>query len=45
VTVETLRRPTKAQVEAIETEAARVGEILEGTGSATLGEVTVSAHA
>ncbi|MEV6487862.1 winged helix DNA-binding domain-containing protein [Actinoplanes sp. NPDC051633] len=45
VTVETLRRPTKAQVSAIEGQAARIGAILEGTGSATLGEVTVSAHA
>ena len=45
VTVEPLRRLSRARVAALEDQVARLGEILEGAAALTIGEVTVGPHA
>ena len=45
VTVEPLRRLSKARVVGLEEQVGRLGEILEGDASLTIGEVTVGPHA
>ena len=45
VTVEPLRRLTKPRVAALEEQVSRLGEVLEGDASLTIGVVTVGPHA
>jgi hypothetical protein len=45
VTVEPLRRLPKVRVAALEEQVARLGEVLEGDATLTIGEVTVGPHA
>ena len=45
VTVEPLRRLTKPRVAALEDQVARLGEVLEGEATLTIGEVSVGPHA
>ena len=45
VTVEPLRRLSRAHLTALDAEVARVGAILEGDPTLTVGPVTVGGHA
>jgi hypothetical protein len=45
VTVEPLRRLSKARVTDLEAQVTRLGEVLEGDATLTIGEVSVGPHA
>ena len=45
VTVEPLRRPTRALVAALEEQVARLGEVVDAAATLTIGTVSVGPHA